>query len=99
MILLIGLLILANYQEPIKTMLFSMTSLSGAKSFEIPAKGSNTVATTDLYNGRIPSLSWIVGRDCQRGIEAYLRNVENNPDAALVGTGWVNPLTGALING
>lgn len=52
-----------------------------------------------LMNGKVASLGWIVGRDCQRGIQAYLKTADTNPDAALVGTGWVDPTTGKLING
>src|ERR1700674_4246866 len=52
-----------------------------------------------LFNGKVASLGWIVGRDCQRGIQAYLKTAATNPDAALVGTGWVDPTTGKLING
>jgi hypothetical protein len=52
-----------------------------------------------LLNGKLASLGWIVGRDCQRGIRAYLQTAATNPDAALVGTGWVDPSTGKLING
>lgn len=52
-----------------------------------------------VFNGKVASLGWIVGRDCQRGIQAYLKTAAVNPDAALVGTGWVDPTTGKLING
>lgn len=52
-----------------------------------------------VFNGKVASLGWIVGRDCQRGIQAYLKTAAENPDAALVGTGWVDPTTGKLING
>lgn len=52
-----------------------------------------------LLNGKLGSLGWIVGSDCQRGIRAYLQTASTNPDAALVGTGWVDPTTGQLING
>jgi hypothetical protein len=52
-----------------------------------------------VFNGKVASLGWIVGRDCQRGIQAYLKTADANPDAALVGTGWVDPTTGKLING
>lgn len=52
-----------------------------------------------LYNGRVPSLSWIVGRDCLNGVKAYLQHATTNPDAALVGPGWLDPTTGKLING
>src|SRR5579862_6046499 len=52
-----------------------------------------------FMNGKVASLGWIVGRDCQRGLQAYLQTASSNPDAALVGTGWVDPTTGQLING
>ncbi len=52
-----------------------------------------------LLHGKVASLGWIVGRDCQRGIQAYLQTAGTNPDAALVGTGWVDPTNGQLING
>jgi hypothetical protein len=52
-----------------------------------------------LLHGKVASLGWIVGRDCQRGMRAYLQTAGTNPDAALVGTGWVNPTNGHLING
>jgi spore germination protein YaaH len=58
-----------------------------------------SVSTSRLLNGRLASLGWIVGRDCQRGIRAYLQTASTNPDAALVGTGWVDPTSGKLING
>ncbi len=58
-----------------------------------------TVQDNRLLKGKTPSLSWIVGRDCQRGIQAYLQTSANDPDAALVGTGWLDPTTGKLING
>lgn len=53
----------------------------------------------NLFNGKVAALGWIVGRDCQRGIQAYLKTASSNPDAALVGTGWIDPTTGKLING
>jgi len=49
--------------------------------------------------GKVASLGWIVGKDCQRGVQAYLKTADTNPDAALVGTGWVDPTNGHLING
>jgi hypothetical protein len=52
-----------------------------------------------LLHGKVASLGWIVGRDCQRGMRAYLQTAGTNPDAALVGTGWVDPTNGHLING
>ena len=63
----------------------------------IPAQVS--AQTLHLFNGKVASLGWIVGRDCQRGMAAYLKTATVNPDAALVGTGWVDPTTGKLING
>src|SRR5713226_7340308 len=58
-----------------------------------------SVSTSRLLNGKLASLGWIVGRDCQRGMQAYLQTASTNPDAALVGTGWVDPTNGQLING
>lgn len=52
-----------------------------------------------FLHGKVASLGWIVGRDCQRGMQAYLQTASTNPDAALVGTGWVDPTKGQLING
>ncbi len=52
-----------------------------------------------FLHGKVASLGWIVGRDCQRGMLAYLQTASTNPDAALVGTGWVDPTNGQLING
>jgi len=62
----------------------------------LPAPSS---ATSRLLNGKLASLGWIVGRDCQRGLRAYLQTASTNPDAALVGTGWVDPTSGKLMNG
>jgi len=58
-----------------------------------------SIPTSRLMNGKLASLGWIVGRDCQRGIHAYLQTASTNPDAALVGTGWVDPTSGKLNNG
>jgi hypothetical protein len=63
-----------------------------------PIQSQQTLAPR-LLNGKVASLGWIVGRDCQRGMRAYLQTAGTNPDAALVGTGWVNPTNGHLING
>jgi hypothetical protein len=65
----------------------------------IMAQTNRDVTSANLFNGRVPSLSWIVGRDCHNGIQAYLQHAATNPDAALVGTGWLDPTTGQLING
>ena len=57
------------------------------------------ISSPRLMNGKLASLGWIVGRDCQGGIRAYLQTASTNPDAALVGTGWVDATNGQLING
>ncbi len=79
------------------------SSLSTGSSLDpnIVAQNSQDISSTSpgLFNGRIPSLSWIVGRDCRNGVQAYLESASTNPDAALVGTGWLDPTTGKLING
>jgi hypothetical protein len=54
---------------------------------------------TRILRGKAPTLNWIVGRDCQSGVQAYLKSAATNPDAALVGTGWVDPTDGALVQG
>ena len=59
----------------------------------------NPTTPQHLMRGKVASLGWIVGKDCQRGIQAYLKTADTNPDAALVGTGWVDPTNGHLING
>src|SRR6266852_4064360 len=60
---------------------------------------SQSAQAFHVFNGKVASLGWIVGRDCQRGMHAYLKTAAANPDAALVGTGWVDPTSGKLING
>jgi hypothetical protein len=60
---------------------------------------SSPAQSFHVFNGKVASLGWIVGRDCQRGMQAYLKTAADNPDAALVGTGWLDPTTGKLING
>ena len=57
------------------------------------------ISSPRFMNGKLASLGWIVGRDCQRGMQAYLQTASTNPDAAIVGTGWVDPTNGQLING
>ena len=64
----------------------------------IPSQAA-PVQSFHVFNGKVASLGWIVGRDCQRGMQAYVKTAAANPDAALVGTGWVDPTTGKLING
>jgi hypothetical protein len=66
---------------------------------DIVAQTDQDLGTTNLFNGRVPSLTWIVGRDCARGVQAYLQHAGTNPDAALVGTGWLDPTTSKLIDG
>jgi len=58
-----------------------------------------TVNDARLLHGKAPTLSWIVGKECQQGVQSYLRTATMNPDAALVGTGWVDPTNGHLIQG
>ena len=59
----------------------------------------NASSSRSLMRGKVASLGWIVGKDCQRGLQAYLQTANTNPDAALVGTSWVDPTNGHLING
>ena len=69
-----------------------------ANSVSIP-QSVNQSSSVRLMNGKIASLGWIVGRDCQRGMRAYLQTADINPDAALGGTGWLDPTTGQLLQG
>ena len=62
-------------------------------------QSQQSAASPRFLHGKVASLGWIVGRDCQRGMQAYLQTASTNPDAALVGTGWVNPTNGQLIDG
>ncbi len=73
--------------------LFNSQNVSG-----IPPQ-ITTANDARLLHGKAPTLSWIVGKECQQGVQAYLRTATTNPDAALVGTGWVDPTTGQLIQG
>ncbi len=59
----------------------------------------NASSPQRLMRGKVASLGWIVGKDCQHGLQAYLQTANTNPDAALVGTSWVDPTNGHLING
>ena len=57
------------------------------------------VSSLHLLNGKTASLSWIYGRDCNRGIQAYLQSAIHNPDAALLGPGLMCSTSGKLANG
>jgi len=57
------------------------------------------ISDARLLHGQLASLGWIVGYDCQRSLQAYMKTAATNPDAALVGTGWLDPTDGHLING
>ncbi|HEY3993701.1 MAG TPA: hypothetical protein VGM01_12600 [Ktedonobacteraceae bacterium] len=72
---------------------------TGSFAPKLVAQSNESLGTANLFNGQVPSLSWIIGRDCLNGVKAYLRHASTNPDAALVGTGWLDPTTGKLING
>lgn len=65
----------------------------------VAAQTNQNLGNANLFNGQVPSLSWIVGKDCLNGVQAYLQHANVNPDAALVGTGWLDPTTGQLIDG
>ncbi len=72
---------------------------SGSFAPNLVSQNNQAAGSTALFNGRVPSLSWIIGRDCLNGVRAYLQHANTNPDVALVGTGWLDPTTGQLING
>ncbi len=89
-LLIIGLVRVNAPQNP--TLLFLDMGPMQSQQMAAPA-------TQRLMRGKVASLGWIVGKDCQRGLQAYLQTANTNPDAALVGTGWVDPTNGHLING
>src|SRR5215467_3572752 len=74
---------------------------AGGPSTHLPRKAGHGQAprVPVMLKGKTASLSWIYGRDCLRGMQAYLQSAGADPDTALVGTGWVNPADGSLING
>src|SRR6266550_4308273 len=66
---------------------------------QMPAQSGMRSGSQHLLHGKIASLSWIFGQDCQRGLQTYLHTAALLPDAALVGTGWLDPTNGKLIAG
>src|SRR5262249_31145404 len=74
---------------------------AGGSSTKPPRQAGDEQSTAGsvLLKGKTASLSWIYGRDCLRGMQAYLQSAGADPDAALVGTGWVDPTNGSLILG
>ena len=84
--LIIGLVRVADPQAP--TLVFLDSTIQ-----------QQNASDTRLLHGSLASLGWIVGYDCKSGLQAYLKTASTNPDAALVGTGWVDPTDGHLING
>ena len=40
---------------------------------------SQSAQSFHVFNGKVASLGWIVGRDCQRGMQAYLKTAAANP--------------------
>jgi hypothetical protein len=86
---------------PILLVVFLASCGAGGSSTNTPHKAGHgqTLHAAVLLKGKTASLSWIYGRDCLRGMQAYLQSAGADPDAALVGTGWVNPTDGSLING
>lgn len=83
---------------PLLLLLF-LTSCTTGRVLPSTRHVQRTPRAAVLLKGKTASLSWIYGRDCLRGIRAYLQSAGADPDAALVGTGWVNPTNGSLING
>src|SRR5450432_3880189 len=39
-----------------------------------------TINDGRILHGKAPTLSWIVGKECQQGVQAYLRTAPANPD-------------------
>jgi hypothetical protein len=86
---------------PILLVVFLASCVAGGSSTNSPRKAGHEQPSRVpvLLKGKTASLSWMYGRDCLRGMQAYLQSAGADPDAALVGTGWVNPAHGSLLNG
>src|SRR5260221_6381489 len=85
---------------PILLVVFLASCVAGGPSTNLPRKaGHGQAPRVPMLKGKTASLSWIYGRDCLRGMQAYLQTAGADPDAALVGTGWVKPTDGSLMNG
>jgi hypothetical protein len=86
---------------PILLVVFLASCVAGGSSTNPPRKAGHEQAprVPVMLKGKTASLSWIYGRDCLRGMQAYLQSAGADPDAALVGTGWVKPTDGSLMNG
>jgi hypothetical protein len=74
--------------------LLTASRYASDKFHPLPVRSDNNDDTPRLLHGKVASLSWIVGQDCQRGLQAYLHTADLLPDAALVGTGWLDPTNG-----
>jgi spore germination protein YaaH len=98
-IIVLLILLVSHIVSTGNVLIISQLTSNSAYQPNVVAQNNQTTVNMNLFNGHTPSLSWIVGRDCQRGVQAYLQNARTNPDAALVGTGWLDPTTGKLING
>lgn len=72
----------------------TVVSVQQGYSTPVPQRGQ-----ISYLKGKTTSLSWIMGHDCQSGVQAYQQSAHNNPDAALVGTGWIDPTNGQLLDG
>jgi hypothetical protein len=97
-------LLLALFAILLTGWLLVVAPMQGGAWLQAVSLQSQQAPTTDAHsprflNGKLASLGWIVGHDCQRGMRAYLQTADTNPDAALVGTGWLDPTTGKFING
>ena len=86
---------------PILLVVFLASCGAGSPTTNLPRKaGHGQVPRVPvMLKGKTASLSWIYGGDCWQGMQAYLQSAGSDPDAALVGTGWVKPTDGSLMNG
>src|SRR5260370_12835289 len=86
---------------PLLLVVFLASCGAGGPSTNLPRKAAHGLAprVPVMLKGKTASLSWLYGRDCLRGMQAYLQSAGADPDAALVGTGWVKPTDGSLMNG
>jgi len=88
----------SNSQHPVSTPTSQKISSTPVSQYS-PTAPVPPPTLPAYLKGKTASLSWINGSDCQEGIAAYLSTADKDANAALIGTGWVHPLTGSLLSG
>ena len=100
MIFLLSLIIIATLFVSCDSNTLSQNQGQGQnQSQNHSQKAPQSIQHPTYLKGKTLSLSWISGNDCTSGIQAYQASAQADPDAALIGTGWINPTDGTLITG